>query len=298
MLSTQANNFQSSLYKESDLNSKLLVNTVIQMSIRQRLKDFLTYMKLSEGAFEKKVDVSKGYVSNVKGGIGSTTLLKISKHFPELNTKWLINGEGPMIWSGSNELNEQEIKPIVKSGQDIFDAGLLNYPYTLKGDLSKSESIDIGDGRYLLVMRLVSEYAYASYPGGFKDPEYIETLEKHSIVVDKRHAGNYRAFEIVGDSMENYTTPEMAKQSIPWGSIVIGREIQRPLWQYRLHTNKWTEFVLVHKTEGITCKQITAHDTDTGMLTLHPLNPLEKDFEWNMDDIQEIYNVVKVTTDR
>lgn len=65
--------------------------------IKGRLKEFLAYIKLSEGKFEADIGVSKGFVSNIKGGIGSTTLNKISAKYPQLSHEWLLTGKGKMI---------------------------------------------------------------------------------------------------------------------------------------------------------------------------------------------------------
>ena len=51
--------------------------------------------------------------------------------------------------------------------------------------------------------------------------------------------------------------------------------------------------VIVHRTNGISIKQITAQD-DKGNITCHSLNELFNDYTVNLDDVVEIYNVIKV----
>jgi hypothetical protein len=58
---------------------------------------FLKFLKIGQNAFEEKVGISRGYISNNKGSIGTDILLKISTAYPELNLYWLIKGEGEMI---------------------------------------------------------------------------------------------------------------------------------------------------------------------------------------------------------
>lgn len=43
--------------------------------------------------------MSTGYINNISKGIGSEKLLNISEKYPQLNTSWLINGEGEMLRS-------------------------------------------------------------------------------------------------------------------------------------------------------------------------------------------------------
>lgn len=80
--------------------------------IKDRLKQFLSYLGLSEGKFEAKVGVSKGFVSNVKGGISTNTLNKIKAAYPELNTAWLLTGAGEMV---TGEVTESQFIAMAES---------------------------------------------------------------------------------------------------------------------------------------------------------------------------------------
>lgn len=67
------------------------------MSSKQRILQFLEYINIGQAAFEKNVHISNGYVNNLKGSIGATIIGKISTAYPELNTTWLLTGEGEML---------------------------------------------------------------------------------------------------------------------------------------------------------------------------------------------------------
>lgn len=58
------------------------------MTAKERLIEFLAYLKIGQNAFEKNVGISNGYISNIKGSIGSEIANKISEKYPELNTGW------------------------------------------------------------------------------------------------------------------------------------------------------------------------------------------------------------------
>lgn len=67
------------------------------MSAKQRLKLFLEHLHIGQAAFERRVGISNGYVNNLNGSIGSSVIGKIATAYPELNTSWLLTGEGEMI---------------------------------------------------------------------------------------------------------------------------------------------------------------------------------------------------------
>lgn len=67
------------------------------MSSKERLLEFLRYIKMGQTAFEEKVGLTRGYISKVKKAIGPEIATKIATAYPELNINWLITGEGKML---------------------------------------------------------------------------------------------------------------------------------------------------------------------------------------------------------
>ncbi|MEG1936815.1 MAG: hypothetical protein RR132_04655, partial [Rikenellaceae bacterium] len=67
------------------------------MSVKQRLIEFIKYLKIGQGAFEKEVGLSNGYVNNIRVSIQPDKLQKIALQYPILNTGWLMVGEGEML---------------------------------------------------------------------------------------------------------------------------------------------------------------------------------------------------------
>ncbi|MCS2340460.1 S24 family peptidase [Bacteroides uniformis] len=129
--------------------------------------------------------------------------------------------------------------------------------------------------------------AQCGYLAGYGDTEYIDTLPTMPVIVDKTYHGKYRIFEAEGDSMD-----DNSRLAICDGDKVLAREVRRDLWLPKLHINDWY-FVIIHRTKGISIKQITAQD-DKGNITCHSLNELFNDYTVNLDDVVEIYNVIKV----
>ena len=188
------------------------------------------------------------------------------------------------------------------SEKDVFGNGTSNIAL-------KSNAKDIGDptiyeedgdtkfteispGRYRMGTELVPVYAQAGYLAGFSDKEYLEDLPKHYITVDRYVRGKYRSFEVAGDSMDNGDV----KEAMPDGTIATGREVKREFWTSKLNNHQWPNWIFIHKTEGILAKQIADQDVKNGILILRSLNPDKDnypDFEVKLDDLSQIYNVIK-----
>lgn len=192
------------------------------------------------------------------------------------------------------DATEEEIFGVSQSKDqgNTKSIGEINYPFVA----GETPFIDLGEGKLIMIVPLVNEYAYGGYLAGYKDPEFLDELPKHTIIVDKYHKGTYRAFEVVGDSMDDNT-----KESIPDGCIVTAREIQHHLWTSKFHIHRFKDYVIVHKKHGIITKRISHHDTDTGIITCHSLNPDKDnypDFEVHLDDVKQMFNVVNVLLKR
>lgn len=140
----------------------------------------------------------------------------------------------------------------------------------------------------IMEVPVVPVYAHAGYLTGYGDLEYIDTLPTMPIITDRQYKGNYRIFEIAGDSMYDGSSLSLIS-----GDKVLAREIRPDLWQNKLHFRQWF-FVIVHRTEGILVKQITDHDVDSGIIHCHSLNPMFDDFDLSLADVAQLFNVVSI----
>ena len=71
--------------------------------MKERLIQFITYLKISHLKFETNVGFSRGFVANFSGNITVKSLLKIEVCYPELDILWLITGRGKMLKNGNND---------------------------------------------------------------------------------------------------------------------------------------------------------------------------------------------------
>lgn len=68
-------------------------------TIKDRLILFINSLGLSKMAFEVSCGLSNGYIGSIRKGIGHNALEQISEKHPNLNTGWLLTGEGTMLRS-------------------------------------------------------------------------------------------------------------------------------------------------------------------------------------------------------
>ncbi len=81
---------------------------------KDRLKEYLKYSGLSQRKFEISIGVSNGYVNNLKSSPSSDIIQKILGAYPELNTTWLLTGQGTMLNDGSELQTETtELREVV-----------------------------------------------------------------------------------------------------------------------------------------------------------------------------------------
>lgn len=202
----------------------------------------------------------------------ASTCAKIAQRFPQYNPEWILNGTGGMYRDNREE--QAKGQPWKKKEEDSQPSGYNNvHPI---------------ESAMFMNVPLIHVRAQCGYLNGYGNQEYIESLPTLPVIVDRTYHGNYRLFEAEGDSMD-----DGSRSSICDGDIVLGREVQRTLWQYKLHINDWY-FIIVHRTEGIAIKKIIDHDVEHGIITCHSLNNMFQDYRVYLDEVAELYNLIKI----
>lgn len=221
------------------------------MNIQERLRAIITHSGLSVNAFAAKIGYNQSNLSKILAGkrdFNSNLENAICREFPEINRAWLSAEEGTM--------------------------------------LQQSEAV-VYNAREIVTIPLVGQYAYAGYLSGYSDPEYIDKLPTIDFMPDRHMTGNYVAFEVRGDSMDDGTS-----DGYLCGEILICREVEQDYWRdSKLFINK-RDFVIVH-TEGILIKRIVKHDVENHIITIHSLNPLYPDKEIDLAEVKQIFSVVE-----
>ena len=119
--------------------------------------------------------------------------------------------------------------------------------------------------------------AAAGYLAGYADPEFVDEL--NTFTLPMLSGGDYRAFEIVGDSM----------MPTPSGSVIVGEKIQN------LDDVKSNQtYIVISKTDGIVYKRIMKNNRQKNKLTLVSDNPTYQPYNVNAEDILEVWQAQMV----
>lgn len=245
-------------------------------TIGKRLKEVLGNKGITMYRISKEVGVSKSTLANYITDRTKPDSIKLAAicDFLGINKVWLLTGNGEPLVSASTVQLVNEVREAAM--------GYGRKPPVVEDEAQLTNQVLIKN------VPLVNQYAYAGYLSGYTNQTYMDELPAVPFIVDHEAQGNYVAFEVRGDSMNDGT-----EDSYLEGDRLLCREIQRHLWeQSRLHIRKW-DFVIVHK-DGILIKRIIDHNTQTHELTIHSLNPLYDDRIIRMDEIRQIFNVVEI----
>ncbi|WP_300703594.1 S24 family peptidase [Bacteroides sp.] len=231
-----------------------------------RLNRAVSYLtsteKVSQTSTQKDIARLMGYNNSTnvnyafKGNVRYMTegfLRRFNKAFDDIfSEEWLLSGEGKML-KNSVPVNNEAV-PIL---QDV------------------------------VYVPLVNQFAYAGYLDGYTDVTYLNQLPQIPFIVDREGHGNYIAFEVKGDSMNDGT-----EDSYLEGDRLYCREVAPYLWATsKLHLRKW-DFVIVHA-EGIIVKRIIDHNVENHTITIHSLNDMYEDKVIDLCEVKQIFNVIE-----
>lgn len=73
-------------------------------AVKDRLKEYLKVKRISFTEFGESIGASKAFVNSIRVSIGHNKVMDIKEVYPDLNTDWLLYGEGEMFNRASNAL--------------------------------------------------------------------------------------------------------------------------------------------------------------------------------------------------
>ncbi len=147
---------------------------------------------------------------------------------------------------------------------------------------------ELPNGKYRIWTKKLPVKAFASYLSEFRNADFVESLEDISWVVDHYPKGRYATFESEGESMNGGSIDDT-----PGEADLFCRELLRHHWKDGFRECKYG-WVIVHK-ETVVFKDITEFDNKTGNIICHSRSglPNHPDFTINLDDVVEIWKVIK-----
>ena len=91
------------------------------MTVKERIIEFVNSQKLSIRAFEQRCNLSNGLINNLKYSISRASLSKITAEFPQLNTTWLLTGEGKMLKTETPDIPEPNTDQLITVLKDEIE---------------------------------------------------------------------------------------------------------------------------------------------------------------------------------
>ena len=122
------------------------------------------------------------------------------------------------------------------------------------------------------LIHFVPVKAAAGYLAGYADAEFIDEL--NTFTLPMLSGGNYRAFEIIGDSM----------LPTPSGSIIVGEKAEN-----LDDAKNNAAYIVVSRNEGIVYKRVVRNVKQKHKVTLVSDNPSYQPYQVNAEDIMELW---------
>lgn len=95
------------------------------MTVKERLIEYIKFNGISIRHFCRSVGVAETYVNSMRNSIQPDKLTKIAISFPELNSAWLLTGEGEMIRPDGDMPTIQRDR-LIELGSDVFKDKLID----------------------------------------------------------------------------------------------------------------------------------------------------------------------------
>lgn len=160
-------------------------------------------------------------------------------------------------------------------------------------DLKKTHTIQkLEPGKYLLNVPLIMGSNRGDFIHRMDDIPYLNTLPRISFLVEQVSVGNYLAFEVVNNSMENGKLNRIPQKSIVLVKAIAAKQLSK-------HIGDNDSFWVLVFENSMMCKQITQYHKSKKSITCHSLNtsPEYPDFEVPISEVLAFYKVLKKQVD-
>ena len=178
---------------------------------------------------------------------------------------------------------EERAEPRIDVLEVVCDIFKLTLDDILRKDLSETKSNYMAKRRAMKLasgrsdIPFVPVKAAAGYLAGLADPEFVDEL--NTFTLPMLAGGNYRAFEIIGDSM----------LPTPSGSVIVGEKVDSV---DEVKNN--AACIVVSRNEGIVYKRVQRNGRTKNKLTLVSDNPVFHPYTMNTEDVLEMWQAQMV----
>ena len=178
---------------------------------------------------------------------------------------------------------EERAEPRIDVLEVVCDIFKLTLDDILRKDLSDNKSNYLAKRRAMKLasgrpdIPFVPVKAAAGYLAGYADPEFIDEL--NTFTLPMLAGGNYRAFEIIGDSM----------LPTPSGSVIVGEKVEN---LEEVKNNM--ACIVVSRNEGVVYKRVQKNGRQKNKLTLVSDNPIYHPYIVKAEDVLEMWQAQMV----
>ncbi len=179
---------------------------------------------------------------------------------------------------------EERAEPRLEVMEQICNIFKLSLEDFLFKDISEPKAISYLEKRRQMKMvaevaevRFVPVKAAAGYLAGYGDPEFVDEL--NTFTLPMLGPGQYRAFEIIGDSM----------LPTPSGSVIVGEKVEDLEDVKNSNT-----YVVLSKNEGVVYKRLMKNNRLKNKLTLISDNPQYEPYHVSSEDVLEVWKAVYI----
>ncbi len=144
-------------------------------------------------------------------------------------------------------------------------------------------------GKHFILVRLILAEVQSDYVNNWGKNKKSKSEMKTGFVVETLLETVYSAFEVIGDAMYDGSIASIPNKAFVLGAEYSAKQLLNDPVKF---INQPVVFVLKDR---IICRQIREIDTKAESITCHNLNksPEYSDFELPLDDVLEIYKVIK-----
>lgn len=178
---------------------------------------------------------------------------------------------------------EERAEPRIDVLEQVGDLFKLTLDDLLRKDLSEQRGSYLSKRRALKMAGTRTEIPFvpvkaaAGYLAGYADPEFIDEL--NTFTLPMLTGGQYRAFEIVGDSM----------LPTPSGSVIVGEKVND-----LEEVKNDTPCIVVSRNEGIVYKRVQKNGRQRNKLTLVSDNPSFHPYTVSTEEVIEMWQAQMV----